>query len=395
MKIISKDFSLKGRKVLVRTDFNVHIEGGFVKETFRIERAMQTLDLLVRNGAKVIIISHIDSKEGGSLEPVARYLTQRFPRLRFISDIYSPEAMREVSDLKDGGILLFENLRKWSGEEENDEAFAKHLASFADIFVQEGFAVCHRNHASIVSIPKFLPSFAGLLVAEEVSNLSKAFRPRKPFLFILAGAKFSTKIPLINKFLPVADNLFIAGAIANDIYKAQGFFVGDSLVDDEDIDVSDLLNNKKIIAPIDVVTSHKGIVYEKLPSQISVGEKIVDAGKKTMIEIKKIVDQASFIVWNGTLGKYELGFEKATLDLAKMISESNAITIVGGGDTLTAIDKLELFEKFSFVSTGGGAMLEFLAKETLPGLEALSANDKNATSFSDTEEKSWIKKLFS
>jgi phosphoglycerate kinase len=394
MKVISKDISFKGRKVLLRTDFNVHIEGGFVKETYRIERAMQTLDFLVRAGAKVIIISHIDSKEGGSLEPVARYLTQRFPRLRFVPDIYAPEVSREVADLKEGGILLFENLRKWSGEEDNDEAFAKYLASFADVFVQEGFAVCHREHASIVSIPKFLPSCAGFLVAEEVSNLSKAFRPRKPFLFILAGAKFSTKIPLVNKFLPVADNLFIAGAIANDIYKAKGLFVGDSLVDDENLDVSSLLNNEKIIIPIDVVTSHKGIVYEKKPEEISVGEKIVDAGKKTMIEIKKIVDQASFIVWNGTLGKYELGFEKATLDLAKMISESNAITIVGGGDTLTAIDKLELFEKFSFISTGGGAMLEFLAKETLPGLVALSTKE-NTQKTLEGEEKTWIKKFFS
>lgn len=394
MKVINKNLALKGRRVLLRTDFNVHIEGGFVKETFRIERAMETLDFLVRSGAKVIIISHIDSKEGGTLEPVARYLTQRFPRLRFILDIYSEEASREVSELKEGGILLFENLRKWSGEEDNDEVFAKHLASFGDLFVQEGFAVCHREHASIVSIPKLLPSYAGFLVAEEVANLSKAFRPHKPFLFILAGAKFSTKIPLVNKFLSVADNLFIAGAIANDIYKAKGLFVGDSLVDDE-VDVSGLLNNKKIIVPIDVVTSHKGIAYEKRPEEISVGEKIVDAGKKTMVEIKKIVDQASFIVWNGTLGKYELGFEKATLDLAKMISESNAITIVGGGDTLTAIDKLGLFEKFSFISTGGGAMLEFLAKETLPGLEVLSTEENEQKTSGGKDEKSWIKKIFS
>lgn len=395
MKVINKDISFKGRKVLLRTDFNVHIEGGFVKDTYRIERVMQTLEFLLRAGAKVIIISHIDSKEGGTLEPVARYLSQRFPKLRFVKDLYSQEASREVSEMKEGGVILFENLRKWEGEEGNDEAFAKHLASFAEVFIQEGFAVCHRNHASIVSVPKFLPSFGGFLLAEEVVNLSKAFRPRKPFLFILAGAKFSTKIPLVNKFLPVADNLFIGGAIANDIYKARGLFVGDSLVDDEHLDVSSLLDNKKIIVPIDVVTSHRGIVYEKRPEEISVGEKIVDAGKKTMIEVKKIVDQASFIVWNGTLGKYELGFEKATLDLAKMISESNAITIVGGGDTLTAIDKLELFEKFSFISTGGGAMLEFLAQETLPGLDALSANDKDATSFSNIQEKSWIKKLFS
>ncbi|HYC34497.1 MAG TPA: phosphoglycerate kinase [Candidatus Paceibacterota bacterium] len=378
---------LRGKRVVLRADFNVHIEDNKVAEEFRIQKTLPTLKFLVDSGAKVVVISHIDSKEGGTLEPVARYLAPTFPKLRFIADIFSQEAVEEVKNLTEGGVILFENLRNWEGEKANTPSFAAHLASFGDIYVNDGFAVSHREHASVVGVPALLPSYAGFLMRDEVENLSKSFNPPHPFLFVLGGAKFETKLPLIEKFSKIADFLFIGGALANDIFKAKGYFMGDSLV--SNIDVSKYALDPKIVLPTDVRTLHKGERFTKLPTEISVNEKIWDAGPKTVPMLQLTIEAASLIIWNGPMGNYESGFIDGTKEMAEAIAASNATTIVGGGDVVAALNSLSMLNKFTFVSTGGAAMLEFLASETLPGIKALDQRPE------EEEKPSFFKRLFS
>jgi len=378
---------IKGKRVLLRADFNVSVKDGMVAEEFRIVKTLPTIRFLVNAGAKVVVISHIDKKEGGSLLPIFKYLLPEFPRIRFVEDVFSNEAIDEVKNLKEGSILLLENLRNWPGEENNTPSFATHLASFGDIFVNDGFSVCHREHASIVSVPKLLPSYAGFLLKDEVENLSKCFNPTHPFIVTLGGAKFDTKIPLIEKFIKAADTIFIGGALANDLFKAKGYFLGDSLV--SDADVSKYLNEEKIFLPVDVRTQHKGIRYTKKPTEISVNERIWDIGPETSKEFGFRIENASLIVWNGPMGNYENGFLYGTKELAEVILKSGATTIVGGGDVVTALGSLAMLSKFSFVSTGGAAMLQFLGEESLPGIDALK-KDKVVI-----EKKSLFKKIFS
>lgn len=364
---------LKGKKVLVRVDFNVEIKNSNVTSEFRLKRTIPTIRDLTLAGAQVIIIAHIDDKEGGTLEPVARYLVKEFPRLFFVKDIFSPEARDVVIRMNDGDVILFENLRKWPGEKANDEEFAKHLASFADVYVDEAFSVAHRPHASIVGVPKLLPSFLGPAFGEEVKHLSKAFNPEKPFFVVLGGAKFETKVPLLDKFLDLADQVFVGGALANDFFKAKGYFVGDSLVSDgtsKDV-IEKMVHSDKLVLPTDVVTSYKGERSTKSPSEVGIGEKIMDVGEKSIEMLRDIVEKSHLIVWNGPLGKNEAGFGGGTEELAKIVAGAEITSIVGGGDVTAVIEKLGVMDKFTFVSAGGGAMLDFLANETLPGLKAI------------------------
>ncbi len=368
--------ALKGKRVLVRVDFNVELENGVVKSEFRLKRTIPTIRELTLSGAKVILMAHIDEKEGGTLEPIARYLVKEFPRLFFVKDIFSTEA-RDVSiRMNDGDVILFENLRVWDGEKANDESFAKHLASFGDIYVNEAFSVSHREHASIVGLPKLLPSFIGPAFAREIEHLSQAFNPHKPFLLVLGGAKFETKVPLLDKFLDLADLVFVAGAIMNDFFKNKGYFVGDSLVSPNASqgELHRLLQSTKLMLPVDVTTTFKGEKFIKLPSEVGIGEKIVDIGDKAIKMLKGIVDESHFILWNGPLGKNDSGFNAGTEALAKIIANSSAMSIVGGGDVVAVIEKMDIMDKFTFVSAGGGAMLDFLALETLPGIEAVLAS---------------------
>lgn len=381
---------LKGKRVLLRLDLNVLVKDNEVAETFRIEQSLPTIRYLIEKEAKIIIISHIDKKEGGSLEPVARYLFKEFPRLRFLLDLNSAEAKAEVDNMLPGSLILFENLRNYEGEEKNDPEFARLLASFADIYVNEAFAVSHRHHASVEAITEFLPSYGGLLFESEISRLSEAFAPEHPFLFIIGGAKFETKIPLIEKFIPLADNIFVGGALANDFFKAKGYFVGDSVVSEHPLDLKKYLDEKKILIPEDVRTQHKGFRYLKDPTEISVNEKIWDIGEKAEKHLKELIKEAKFIVWNGPVGYFEGGSAGGTHFVAKTLAEASARVIVGGGDTLAVIHELNLISKYSFVSTGGGAMLDFLANGTLPGIEALKKHMTHAQ-----EGGSWIKKIFS
>jgi phosphoglycerate kinase len=360
---------LRGKKVLLRLDLNVPIVGEEVRDDFRIQKSLPTVEYLRKEGAKIIIMSHLESDITDSLGRIASYLSRTIELKAFITDMGSAPVI--IDAMKEGEVVLLENLRKDSGEKDNSMVFAQKLASLADLYVNDAFSVCHRSHASIVSIPKFLPSYAGPLLSKEIEELSKAFNPSRPFLFILGGAKFDTKLPLIEKFLTIADYVFVGGALANDIYKEKGFELGLSLLAKQTLNLKHVEVNPKLIVPSDVLAVSEELREIKTPEEISLQERIVDAGPRTISELSDLLNDVSFVLWNGPLGDYEHGFSEGTENLAKAIIESKKTSVIGGGDTIAVISQMGLLDKFSFVSTGGGAMLEFLAKGTLPGIEAL------------------------
>ncbi len=350
-----------GKRVILRVGFDVPIQKGKVTEDFRIKKTLPTIRFLQSKNAKTIILSHLGEKRE-SLRPVANYLKKHLKKFKFIPGIFSVSAKKEISRMKEGDIVMLENLRMDKGEEKNDETFAKKLADFGDIYVNEAFSVSHRNHASITGIPKYLPSYAGLLFESEVENLSRAFRPKHPFLFILGGVKFESKLGVLKRFIKIADKIFIGGALANVFFRLKGIDIGESLFD-EKVSVKKYLDNPKIVLPVDFKKNNGAIL---------------DIGPKTIEELINLVRRAKFILWNGPLGNFEIkNFAKGTESVAKAIAGSNAVSVIGGGDTVAAVVKMKLtFIQKSFISTGGGAMLEFLAKGTLPGIEALIKSKK-------------------
>jgi 3-phosphoglycerate kinase len=376
MKYISDlgESDLKGKYVLLRLDLNVPIISGEVTDTFRLDKVIETVDFLREKEARIIIISHIESGDK-TLVPIWHYLNGFFP-LEFSPTYFTPDSIDRVAKLENKGVILFENLRVNPGEKENDPEFAKKLAQMAEIYINDAFAVSHRKHASIVGVPQFLPHYAGFLMKQEVEHLSKAFNPNKPFLFILGGAKFDTKMPLIKKFLDKADKIFLAGALANNIFKERGFELGTSLVSEVSSDLKDISNNNKVVVPVDVtVTNSNGEVLNKKPNELLKDECIVDVGAETVEFLQNLVKESKTILWNGPLGNYELGFQDKTEVLAKIVADvtsGDVISVVGGGDTIASINKLGLNEEFTFISTGGGAMLDFLVNESLPGIDALN-----------------------
>lgn len=372
MKNIREVKDLKGKKVLLRLDLNIPIKNEVVFNDFRIKKILPTIDFLKSEGAKIIIISHIGREKTATLLPVLNYF-QKTMKIGFIKDVLSNDADSFVNNMKEGDVVLVENLRQSDGEKNNDEGFSKQIARLGDLYVNEAFANSHRAHASIVGIPKFLPSYSGILFQEEIKMLSESFKPENPFLFIIGGNKLKTKLSLIEKMLKVADNVFVGGALANDFFKEKGMNVGQSFVSEEKVDLSSLVNNKKIILPIDVVTRNDaGNIMTKKPNEVLNDEKILDAGDETVSHLIKYVNDAQFVLLNGPLGDYEKGFGKPTADLIRAIANSDAKSIVGGGDTTAVISELGIEDKFTFVSTGGGAMLDFLLNETLPGITALN-----------------------
>jgi phosphoglycerate kinase len=361
---------LKGKRVLVRLDLNVPIVGDEVRDDFRIKRALPTLKLLKDAGAKTIVISHIENELTDSLGRVAAYVSKLIEVKAFVSRL--ADAPTVASALKDGEIIILENLRTDPGEKDNGPGFSGRLAALADIYVNDAFSVSHRGHASIVGVPRLIPAYAGPLLAQEIEELSKAFNPPKPFLFILGGAKFDTKLPLIEKFLELADNTFVGGALANDLFKEKGLEVGLSMVSKTPVNLRHIEKNPKLMLPSDVVVANPMAKITKSPEQVGPDESIFDAGPRTISDLSDMLSEAQFVLWNGTLGAYEHGYSEGTENLAKAIVESRARSIIGGGDTIAAVSKIGILDKFSFVSTGGGAMIEFLAKGTLPGIDALN-----------------------
>ncbi|MBI5798333.1 MAG: phosphoglycerate kinase [Candidatus Yonathbacteria bacterium] len=364
--------NLKGKRVVLRLDFNVPIKNGKIVETMRIDRAMPTVEYLVKKKARVVILSHIGKDASSSLKPVVQYLNKTM-KVGFVPDFRTDSARKVAEGLPEGGVVVFENLRLDDRETENDPAFAKYLASFGEIYVNDAFAVSHRAHASVVGITKYLPSYAGFLIADEIKHLSLALKPKHPFLFILGGAKFETKMPLMKKFMKRADQIFVGGILANDFFHDQGLEVGKSLVDKYNFKITPLLKKGKIILPTDVVVKNVDgrKTSVKSLSEISSEDSIVDVGPETIKNLSPILKKAKLIVWNGPLGYYEGGFDKATIELLKAITEVKATSIIGGGDTAVIVEKLGLEKKLSFVSTGGGATLDYLADGKLPGVDAI------------------------
>jgi len=350
MRSIKQIKNIKNKTALVRVDFNVPIKNGKVLDDFRIRKSLPTIKFLQKKGANVVLIAHLGKDGKASMKPVANCLRKYIKK----------------------NITLLENIRKYKGEEKNDKDFAKELSKLGDFYVNDAFSVSHREHASVVGIPKFLPSYSGFQLDEEIKNLSKVLKPKHIFFFILGGAKFSTKMPLIKKYLKLADYIFIGGALLDDFLKAEGFEVGKSLVDNKNYKIETILKNKKIILPIDVVVKSGNKIINKKINQIKKDEIILDIGKESIKIAENYIKKSKLILWNGPLGKYE---EKegdiATKKLLKAVASSKAESIIGGGDTVELISKMKIEKKFSFVSTGGGATLDFLVNGTLPGIKVL------------------------
>ena len=370
---------LENVKVLLRVDFNVPVENGKVVDDFRIRKTLPTIHLLQEKKAKIILIAHIEGNEKGSnpsLAPVVEHLKTLGLSCTFVTNYRNANAT--IESMQPGDVIMLENLRLNEGEKKNDKQFAKELASLADIYVNDAFSVSHRAHASIVAVTEYIPSYAGPLLAHEVEELSRAFKPKRPFLFVLGGAKFETKVPLIEKFIETADMVFIGGALAHNFFKEKGYNIGQSLVSAQDFNLKRFFGNLKLLLPIDVsVIKEKGQTPEQAAAvdatAVTDSENIMDAGPRTLEMLKEKIASAEQILWNGPIGAYEAGFKQPTIEMAKAIASSKAYTIVGGGDTLATIAELNNEDQYSFVSTGGGAMLDFLAMGTIAGVDALNA----------------------
>lgn len=359
--------NLSGKKVLVRADLNVPFSGGRVYDDTRIAALVPTLELLRKRKARIVVISHLgDGSE--TLRPVVRALSKYIPA-RF-SDVPKENAAGVIASIGDGEIVVLENLRRENGEKKNSASFAKTISALGDYYVNDAFSSSHRRHASIVSVPKHLPSYAGVLFLDELKGLSKVFNPRRPFLFILGGEKADTKLPFVKDYLAQADRVFIGGALANDFFVANGYNIGVSKTGSFKIPRT-LLHNKKVLLPADVVVKKGSTKRVSNPKDVGDGEYICDSGPKTKQLLKELIDDARFVVMNGPLGDYESGCVRGTNTLLRDLAKARATTILGGGDTTGMISNLGLNDEFTFVSKSGGAMLEFLAKGTLPGIEAL------------------------
>ncbi len=343
--------------ILVRSALNVPVENGRVVNDYRLRRALPTIRFLAKRGARVVLIGHLGDRGTETLKPVAEALGVLKSNVSFSDETVGTRARAAVRGLAPGNILVMENLRRNRGEKMNDKTFAKELAELADIFVQDCFDTCHRPHASIIGVPEILPSYVGFLIEEEIQELSRALSPKHPALAVIGGAKFNTKEGVLNALLKTYDHVFVGGALANDFLKAAGREVGKSLVSEVDkARIKKILMNPKLVIPEDSVVAD---------------EMIMDHGPKTIALLSELAEKAKTILWNGPLGKYEDGFTSATDSFARAVADSGARSVVGGGDTVAAIEGLGLLSRFSFVSTGGGAMLQFLAKGSIPGIDAL------------------------
>lgn len=366
MKSIQEAKNITGKRVLVRADFNVPIRDGRIANDFRIRKTLPVLRFLRSQGARVFIVSHIGERPQATLAPIAEELG-KCCSVTFVRDVFGAEGKEAMTRMNDDEIVLFENIRVFPGEEANDDAFARELAALADMYVNEAFSTSHREHASIVGVPRHIPAYAGIQFMREMEHLSLALNPPHPSLVILGGIKFQTKIPLARKFLDIADRVFVGGALANPLFKAQGYRVSASVLPEEPLDIGDILAHKNLMLPQDV----GGVGFVKMPAELSEDDTIRDAGPETVAALKSVIEQSAFVLWNGPIGDYERGFRERNEALAHTIAESDAQSVVGGGDTVASIANLGLEDRFTFVSTAGGAMIQFLSEGTLPGIIAL------------------------
>ncbi len=386
-----KDVDVSGKTVFVRVDFNVPLkENGDVADARRIEESLPTIKYLVEKKAKAVLASHLGRPKGKkdpkfSLSGVAKTLSGLLKKpVIFVTDCVGDEAAGAVKSASEGDVLLLENVRYYAEEEKNDSAFAKKLSEIADVFVNDAFGAAHRAHASTEGVAHFLPSCMGFLMEKELSVLSSLLEaPESPFVTVLGGAKVSDKIGVIENLMPRVDAFLVGGGMAFTFLKAQGKQVGESLVEEEKLPLAKEIlakmqaENKQFILPADVVISESA-KEEKNVKVVNAGEipengMGVDIGPKTQKQFSDVIKDAKTLFWNGPLGVYEVAaFAKGTEFAAKAVAESSCVSVVGGGDVVAAIDALGLSEKFTHISTGGGATLEFLEGKELPGVACLS-----------------------
>ena len=385
-KKIVTDLDVTGKKVLVRVDFNVPLKEGAVADDTRIQAALPTIKYLVDQDAAVILCSHLGRPKGApdpafSLAPVAAYLGGLVDvPVKFVDDYVGEAAKAAAAELQTGQILVLQNTRFHPGEKKNDPAVAKELASMADLFVNDAFGTAHRAEVSTVGVAEFLPAAAGFLLEKEIKYLGQAIAdPARPFVAILGGAKVSDKIEVIRNLLTKADQVLIGGGMANTFFKAQGYPMGDSLVEDEALDTARSLlgeGNTHLRLPVDVVIAN-GFSNEAEQKTMAMGPvpegwRVLDIGPETVKNYAKVIAEAGTVVWNGPMGVFEFPeFAKGTFGVAHAIADSHATSIIGGGDSVAAINQSGLADKVTHISTGGGASLEMLEGKVLPGLAAL------------------------
>ncbi|NMB20598.1 MAG: phosphoglycerate kinase [Firmicutes bacterium] len=386
------DVNVQGQRVLMRVDFNVPMQDGIITDDKRIRAALPSIQHLVNQGGKVILMSHFGRPKGKvnetmRMDPIAKRLGELLGKpVQKVDDCIGPEVKKAVDALQDGDVLVLENVRFYAEEEANDPEFAKALASLGDIYVNDAFGTAHRAHASTTGVADYLPAVSGFLMEKELEFLGGALdNPKRPFVAILGGAKVKDKIGVIESLLDKADTLIIGGGMAYTFFKAQGYEIGNSLLDPERLDFClDIIAKAKekgveLLLPVDIVvgreraedTEHKVVAFNEMPADWEG----LDSGPKTTELFSEVVKKAGTVVWNGPMGVFEMeAFAAGTRGLAKALADSPAISIIGGGDSAAAVEQMGLADKMTHVSTGGGASLEFLEGQVLPGVAAL--NDK-------------------
>ncbi len=381
-----RDIDLKGKRVIMRVDFNVPMAEGKVTDDKRIKASLPTIKYVLDQGASLILMSHLGRPKGGpapefSLKAAAEVLANHLGRpVRMAPDCVGPEVEKMAKALKPGEVLMLENTRFHKGEEKNDLELAKQLAALADVYVNDAFGSAHRAHSSTEGIARFLPAVSGFLMEQELEYLGRAVsNPEHPYIAILGGAKISDKIKVVETLLSKCDKLIIGGGMANTFLAAQGYNMQDSLVEADAIETAKSILQKsgdKIVLPVDAVIADKFeadansqiVDVDKIPA----GWRVMDVGPKTLELYKSALKGAKLVVWNGPVGVFEMPkFAEGTFALAKLLAESSAITVIGGGDSASAVKKAGVAKQMTHVSTGGGASLEFLEGKKLPGVAAL------------------------
>lgn len=392
--ITNNNLDLKGKKVLLRVDLNVPMKNGAITETSRIEKIIPTINLLLKKEAKIIIMSHIGRPKGKivngmSLKPISEKLSHLLQKNIFFSeDLISENTFLKINKIPNGSILMLENIRFNKGEETNDSDFSKKISKLGDIYVNDAFSCSHRSHASVEGITNYIPSYFGLQITEEINALKKITSEiEKPVSLIIGGSKISTKIKIINNLIKKFNNIIIVGGMGNTMLKHTGSNIGKSICENECGSlIKEILENSKkynceITIPKDAIvsTSLNGEGKEKNINEIKDNEMILDIGLKTISSIEKIINNSRTILWNGPAGYFENpNFENGTKKILELISQKTKndkiFSVAGGGETVAAINKFKKFNSFTFVSTAGGAFLEYLEGKTLPAIKALNQN---------------------
>jgi phosphoglycerate kinase len=381
-----RDLDVRDKRVLVRVDFNVPVKDGQVTDDTRIQRALPTIRYLLEEGARPALISHLGRPKGEPdpkyvLDPVAKKLEELLGApVRKLDTAVGAEVEDALNDPDGEGVVLLENSRFYPGETENDPEFAEQLASPFDLYFNDAFGAAHRAHATTVGVAKLLPAAAGLLLEEEIDNLDKVLRdPEWPFVAILGGAKVSDKVKVIESLLEVAETLLVGGAMCFTFFKSRGYEIGNSLVEDEYLEEAKRLMGEageRLVLPVDVVVADK--MEEDADTEIVRVEKMpenmmgLDIGPETVDEFRGYITDARTIFWNGPMGVFEMdAYATGTEGIARAVAESEAISVVGGGDSVAAVRKLGLEDEMGFISTGGGASLEYVEGKELPGVAVL------------------------